>query len=154
MPVTLNKAVPDFAFNATSDMHKKLSSLRGKHVVIYFYPKDNTPGCTSESKDFTAKADAFAQANTVILGVSKDSLTSHEKFKAKHNMPFELISDPDEDICRLFDVIQLKNFMGKKYMGIVRSTFVIDANGILRKEWRKVKVNGHVDAVLDYVKQL
>lgn len=154
MSVALNKAIPDFSFNATSDTHKKLSDLRGKHVVIYFYPKDNTPGCTSESKDFTAKAAEFAQANAVILGVSKDSLASHEKFKAKYNMPFELISDPDEDICRLFDIIQLKNFMGKKYMGIVRSTFVIDANGILRQEWRKVKVNGHVDAVLDYVKRL
>ena len=154
MSITLNKPAPDFSFAATSDTNKKLSDLRGKHVVIYFYPKDNTPGCTSESKDFTAKADEFAQANTIILGVSKDSLASHEKFKAKYNMPFELISDPDEVICRLFDVIQLKNFMGKQYMGIVRSTFVIDANGILRQEWRKVKVNGHVDTVLDYVKSL
>ena len=154
MSIALNQPIPEFSFTATSQINKKLSDLRGKHIVIYFYPKDNTPGCTSESKDFTAQHVQFEQANTVIFGVSKDSLASHEKFKAKYSMPFELISDLDESICKLFDVIKLKNFMGKRYMGIERSTFVIDANGILRQEWRKVKVNGHVDVVLSYVKQL
>lgn len=154
MTITLNQPMPDFDISATSETQTTLSKFRGKHIVLYFYPKDNTPGCTKESQDFTTHFAEFAKLNTVILGISRDSLTSHEKFKTKLNMPFELISDPDETLCNLFDVIKLKNFMGKKYMGIERSTFIIDANGILRQEWRKARVPGHVDAVLDYLKQL
>ncbi len=144
----------DFTFQATSDCHGKLSDYRGKNVVLYFYPKDSTPGCTTESKDFSALYDAFVAHNTVVFGISKDSLASHEKFKAKHNMPFELISDPDETICRQFDVIQLKKFMGKEYMGIVRSTFLINPVGEIAQQWCGVKVKGHAQAVLQAVKAL
>jgi len=151
MTVMIGQVVPDFEFSATSELEGKLSDYRGKNVVIYFYPKDNTPGCTSESKDFTTHYAAFEKLNTVIFGVSKDSMPSHEKFKSKYKMPFELIADKDEIICELFDVIKLKHFMGKKYMGIERSTFLIDTKGVLRQEWRKVKVNGHVEAVLNAI---
>jgi len=142
-------SVIDFDFNATSELSGKLSDFRGKRVVLYFYPKDNTPGCTNESKDFTAQHNEFAKHNTVIFGISKDSLASHEKFKAKYDMPFELISDPDETICNQLGVIQLKKFMGKEYMGIVRSTFLIDTDGTIAQEWRGVRVKGHVDEVFE-----
>ncbi|WP_341709044.1 peroxiredoxin [Halopseudomonas sp.] len=154
MQVELNKPVPDFSAQATGDQTVTPASLAGKNVVIYFYPKDNTPGCTTEGQDFRDAHADFAAANTVILGVSKDSLRTHANFKAKHEFPFELISDPDETFCRLFDVIKLKKLYGKEYEGIERSTFLIDAKGVLRQEWRKVKVPGHVAEVLAATRNL
>lgn len=154
MHVELNKPVPDFSAQATGEQTVTPASLAGKNAVIYFYPKDNTPGCTTEGQDFRDAHAEFAAANTVIYGVSKDSLRTHANFKAKHEFPFELISDPDEAICRLFDVIKLKKLYGKEYEGIERSTFLIDAKGVLRQEWRKVKVPGHVAEVLAAVRTL
>ncbi|MAK73500.1 peroxiredoxin [Halopseudomonas aestusnigri] len=154
MHVELNKPVPDFSAQATGEQTVTPASLAGKNVVIYFYPKDNTPGCTTEGQDFRDAHAEFAAANTVIYGVSKDSLRTHANFKAKHEFPFELISDPDEALCRLFDVIKLKKLYGKEYEGIERSTFLIDAKGVLRQEWRKVKVPGHVAEVLAAVRTL
>lgn len=148
MAVELNKAVADFQAPATSGVEVRLSELKGKQVVLYFYPKDSTPGCTTEGQGFRDKIDDFAKANTVVFGVSRDGIKSHENFKAKQCFPFELISDKDEAICQLFDVIKLKKLYGKEYMGVDRSTFLIDAKGVLRQEWRGVKVPGHVDAVL------
>ena len=154
MHVELNKPVPDFSAQATGEQTVTPASLAGKNVVIYFYPKDNTPGCTTEGQDFRDAHAEFAAANTVIYGVSKDSLRTHANFKAKHEFPFELISDPDEALCRLFDVIKLKKLYGKEYEGLERSTFLIDAQGVLRQEWRKVKVPGHVAEVLAAVRTL
>ena len=154
MHVELNKPVPDFSAQATGEQTVTPASLAGKNVVIYFYPKDNTPGCTTEGQDFRDAHAEFAATNTVIYGVSKDSLRTHANFKAKHEFPFELISDPDEALCRLFDVIKLKKLYGKEYEGIERSTFLIDAQGVLRQEWRKVKVPGHVAEVLAAVRTL
>ncbi|MAH01001.1 MAG: peroxiredoxin [Pseudomonadota bacterium] len=154
MHVELNKPVPDFSAQATGEQTVTPASLAGKNVVIYFYPKDNTPGCTTEGQDFRDAHAEFAATNTVIYGVSKDSLRTHANFKAKHEFPFELISDPDEALCRLFDVIKLKKLYGKEYEGIERSTFLIDAKGVLRQEWRKVKVPGHVAEVLAAVRTL
>ena len=148
MRVQLDQALPAFTAQATGGVTLDNAALAGKQVVVYFYPKDNTPGCTTEGQGFRDQIDAFKAANTLILGVSKDSLRTHENFKAKHGFPFELISDPDESFCRLFDVIQLKKLYGREYEGIERSTFLIDAQGVLRREWRKVKVKGHVDEVL------
>ncbi|WEJ73755.1 peroxiredoxin [Pseudomonas sp. PSE14] len=148
MAVELNKAVADFQAPATSGIEFRLSELKGKQVVLYFYPKDSTPGCTTEGQGFRDKIDDFAKANTVVFGVSRDGIKSHENFKAKQCFPFELISDKDEAVCQLFDVIKLKKLYGKEYMGVDRSTFLIDAKGVLRQEWRGVKVPGHVDAVL------
>ena len=150
----MNRVVKDFKAMATSDTEVQLKSLRGKQVVLYFYPKDNTPGCTNESIDFAGLNSKFKRANTVIFGISRDSLASHEKFKAKYEMPFELISDPDEALCGYFDVIKEKNMYGRKVMGVERSTFLIDADGKLREEWRKVKVKGHAEAVLEAAKAL
>lgn len=146
--------VPDFALPATGNREIGLQQLKGRNVVIYFYPKDSTPGCTSEGQDFRDNYPAFQQLDTEILGVSRDSLKSHENFKAKQGFPFELLSDSEETLCRLFDVIKEKNMYGRKVMGIERSTFLIDADGVLRREWRKVKVKGHVDEVLEAVKTL
>ena len=154
MHVELNKPVPDFSAQATGEQTVTPASLAGKNVVIYFYPTDNTPGCTTEGQDFRDAHAEFAAANTIIYGVSKDSLRTHANFKAKHEFPFELISDPDEALCRLFDVIKLKKLYGKEYEGIERSTFLIDAKGVLRQEWRKVKVPGHVAEVLAAVRTL
>ena len=148
MAVELDKAVADFQADATSGQQVRLSALKGKQVVLYFYPKDSTPGCTTEGQDFRDQYAAFQQANTLVFGVSRDSLKSHENFKAKQEFPFELISDKDEALCQLFDVIKLKKLYGKEYLGVDRSTFLIDANGVLRQEWRGVKVPGHVAAVL------
>ncbi|MES2819683.1 MAG: peroxiredoxin [Pseudomonadota bacterium] len=148
MTVTLDHAVADFQAPATSDQQVQLSALKGQQVVVYFYPKDSTPGCTTQGQGFRDQHGAFAAANTLIFGVSRDSLKSHENFKAKQDFSFELISDKDEALCQLFDVIKLKKLYGKEYLGIDRSTFLIDANGVLRQEWRGVKVPGHVDAVL------
>ena len=151
---TLNRVVKDFKADATSGSQVHLKTLRGKQDVLYFYPKDSTPGCTNESIDFSQLHPKFRRANTIIFGISRDSLTSHEKFKAKYEMPFELISDGDEKLCHYFDVIKEKNMYGRKVMGIERSTFLIDADGKLREEWRKVKVKGHAEAVLEAAKAL
>lgn len=132
----------------------KLSDHRGKNVVLYFYPKDNTPGCTNESIDFREAHAQFVAANTVIFGISRDSLKSHDNFKAKLELPFELISDAEELLCTQFDVIKQKMMYGKQIRGIERSTFIIDANGLLVHEWRKVKVNNHVDEVLNFINSL
>ena len=148
MAVELNKPVADFQAPATSGVEFRLSELKGKQVVLYFYPKDSTPGCTTEGQGFRDKIEDFAKANTLVFGVSRDGIKSHENFKAKQCFPFELISDKDEAVCQLFDVIKLKKLYGKEYMGVDRSTFLIDRDGVLRQEWRGVKVPGHVDAVL------
>ena len=150
----MNRVVADFTADATGDQEIRLKDLRGKNVVIYFYPKDSTPGCTTEGRDFSALHAKFKRANTVILGVSRDSIASHTKFKEKQGFTFELLSDPDEKLCKQFDVIHEKSLYGRKFMGVVRSTFLIDADGKLREEWRKVKVAGHADAVLEAVKAL
>ena len=148
MAVSLDKPVPDFTAQATSGQEVSLSALKGKQVVIYFYPKDSTPGCTTEGQGFRDQHAAFLAANTVVFGASRDGLKSHENFKCKQEFPFELISDKDESLCQLFDVIKLKKLYGKEYLGVHRSTFLIDTDGVLRQEWRGVKVPGHVDAVL------
>ncbi|OQR29346.1 peroxiredoxin [Pseudomonas sp. T] len=148
MAVELNKPIADFQAPATSGVEFRLSKLKGKQVVLYFYPKDSTPGCTTEGQGFRDRIEDFAKANTLVFGVSRDGIKSHENFKAKQCFPFELISDKDEAVCQLFDVIKLKKLYGKEYMGVDRSTFLIDAKGVLRQEWRGVKVPGHVDAVL------
>ncbi len=151
---TIGKKVPNFKIPATGDQEISLSSLKDKNVVLYFYPKDSTPGCTREGQDFRDLHGKFKRAKTVVLGVSRDSLKSHENFCAKFSFPFALLSDQDEVLCRLFDVIKEKNMYGKKVMGIERSTFLIDAKGVLREEWRKVKVNGHAEEVLAAAKDL
>lgn len=150
----MNRVVADFVSEATGDKKIRLKELRGKNVVLYFYPKDSTPGCTQEGRDFTELHAKFRRQNTVIFGVSRDSLASHEKFKAKQGFEFELLSDPDEKLCRQFDVIHEKTLYGRKFMGVVRSTFLIDADGKLRAEWRKVKVKGHAQEVLEAAKAL
>jgi peroxiredoxin Q/BCP len=148
MAVALDTQVADFQAEATGGQTVKLSALKGQQVVIYFYPKDNTPGCTTEGQGFRDQYRAFQAANTLIFGVSRDSLKSHENFKSKQGFPFELICDKDEAVCQLFDVIKLKKLYGKEYLGVDRSTFLIDKEGVLRQEWRGVKVPGHVDTVL------
>jgi len=145
---TIDQPVTDFTAAATSNTTVTLSELKGSNVVIYFYPKDSTPGCTTEGQDFRDMYAQFQAANTQVFGVSRDGMRAHENFKAKQSFPFELISDPDEALCKLFDVIKLKKLYGKEHMGIERSTFLIDAEGVLRKEWRKVKVKEHVAEVL------
>ncbi len=152
--VTLNSPVTDFTATATSDVEVSLSALKGNNIVIYFYPKDSTPGCTTEGQDFRDLYTQFNELDTVIFGVSRDKIRSHENFKAKQEFPFELITDPEESLCQLFDVIKEKNMYGKKHMGIERSTFLIDREGVLRQEWRKVKVKGHAEEVLEAVKAL
>jgi len=150
----INRIIADFTADATGDQTIRLKDLRGKNVVIYFYPKDSTPGCTTEGRDFSALHSKFKRAKTAILGVSRDSIASHEKFKAKQGFSFELLSDPDEALCKKFDVIHEKTLYGRKFMGVVRSTFLIDADGKLRQEWRKVKVAGHAEEVLEAAKAL
>ena len=152
--VNTGATVPDFELPATGDKTIKLTDLKGNNVVLYFYPKDSTPGCTLEGQDFRDNIEEFNSRGTIILGVSRDSVKSHEKFKTNQSFPFDLLSDRDELLCRLFDVIKEKNMYGKKVMGIERSTFLIDASGTLRREWRKVKVKGHVNEVLEAVKTL
>jgi peroxiredoxin Q/BCP len=146
--VTVGKSVPNFKVAATGNQTIELKALRGQNVVIYFYPKDATPGCTTEGCEFTDLHPHFRKRKTVILGVSRDSLASHEKFKAKHEFPFDLLADGDEALCALFDVIKEKNMYGKKVLGVERSTFLIDAEGTLRREWRKVSAKGHAAEVL------
>ena len=152
--VQVGKKVPDFRAVLDNEETFKPSENKGKNLVIYFYPKDNTPGCTKEGEDFRDNYNVFKKLNTEVIGVSKDSVISHQKFITKFNFPFNLISDEDEKVCNLFDVIKEKNMYGRKYMGIERSTFLIDANGKLVKEWRKVRVKGHVDDVLESIKEI
>ncbi|MGW8227710.1 MAG: peroxiredoxin [Gammaproteobacteria bacterium] len=154
MPVEVGKKVPPFSLPATGEQDIALSDLKGKNVVLYFYPKDSTPGCTREGQDFRDNYTKFKRQNTVILGVSRDSLKSHENFKAKQGFQFDLLADKDEVLCTLFDVIKMKNMYGKKVRGIERSTFLIDSNGKLKQEWRKVKVDGHAEEVLAAVTAL
>ena len=152
--VKIGKKVAKFSLPATGDKTLSLDDFKGSKLVIYFYPKDNTPGCTLEGQDFRDRFPQFKKAGTAILGVSRDSVKSHENFKAKQNFPFDLLSDADEELCRQFDVIHEKNMYGRKVMGVVRSTFLIDADGVLRQEWRKVRVKGHVDEVLEAARSL
>jgi len=153
MTVVLDKKVPDFKSEATGG-EVQLSKLKGSAVVLYFYPKDNTPGCTTEGSDFAKSHAKFVKAGAVVVGVSRDSLRSHEGFKAKMGFPFELISDPEEALCTQFGVMKMKNMYGKQVRGIERSTFVVDAAGKLAHEWRGVKVPNHVDEVLSVVQSL
>ena len=151
MTVSLNTTLTDFSAAMTGDKIFTLSDFAGKKFVLYFYPKDNTPGCTTESIAFRDLHEEFKAAGVSIFGLSRDSIRSHENFKSKLELPFELISDPDEIICTQFNVIKLKNMYGKQVRGIERSTFLIDGNGKIMKEWRAVKVNGHVNDVLEFV---
>ncbi len=153
MTLAIDRKVPDFAAEGTGGP-VRLSALKGKTVVLYFYPKDNTPGCTTEGRDFAAAHRKFDKAGALVLGVSRDSLKSHRNFKAKMGFPFDLISDPDEELCAAFGVMKMKNMYGRQVRGIERSTFVIDGEGRLRREWRGVKVPGHVDDVLAFVQSL
>lgn len=150
----LDTPIPDFSLPATSGTTFNLAAQAGNIVVIYFYPKDSTPGCTTQGQNFRDLHDQFVAANAVVLGISRDSVKSHENFKAKQAFPFALGSDTDEAICTLFAVMKMKNMYGKQVRGIERSTFVIDRNRVLRREWRGVKVPGHVQEVLDFVKTL
>jgi peroxiredoxin Q/BCP len=151
--LTVGKKIPAFESAATGGSIAS-KALRGAPYVLYFYPKDDTPGCTLEGHDFRDQHDKFKRLKVRVLGVSRDSLASHEKFRAKHSLPFDLISDTDEALCRQFGVIKEKNMYGRKVMGIERSTFLVDADGVLRNEWRKVKVSGHVAQVLAAAKAL
>ncbi len=150
--ITVGQVVPDFQIAATGDKNIRLSELKTQNIVLYFYPKDSTPGCTQEGQAFRDAKPAFTELDTLIFGVSRDSLRSHENFKTKQNFNFELLSDTDEKLCQLFDVIKMKNMYGKEVRGIERSTFIIDKNGVLIKEWRKVKVKNHVEEVLEFLK--
>ena len=146
--------VPEFELPATDGKTISLNELRGRNVLLYFYPKASTPGCTQEGQDFRDLHDQFQAANTVILGASRDGIKAQENFKAKHGFPFDLLSDKDETLCNLFGVIKEKNMYGKKVMGIERSTFLIDAEGVLRREWRGVKVKGHAQEALEAAQAL
>ena len=150
----VGKPVPDFSLPSTSGTTFRLSDTRGSKLVLYFYPKDNTPGCTAEGAGFRDRHRDFRRAGSEIYGISRDSVKSHEGFKAKMKFPFELLSDAEEKACAQFGVIKLKNLYGKKVRGIERSTFVLDAKGVLAREWRGVKIPGHVQEVLEFVKAL
>jgi peroxiredoxin Q/BCP len=152
--VSVGKKVPNFTVPVTGAEAWSPSDAKGEKLVIYFYPKDMTTGCTKESQDFRDHYAAFKKAKVRVLGISRDSLKSHDKFREKERLPFELLSDADEKVCKLFDVIKEKTLYGRKYMGVDRSTFLIDAGGILRREWRGVKVPGHVEEVLEAAKSL
>ena len=154
MAVQLNKKIHGFDFEITPEANANFKDYHGKWLVLYFYPKDNTPGCTTESKDFRDQHHALLTKNCNILGVSRDSIRSHQRFKEKLALPFELVSDSIESLCNYFEVLKQKSLFGKKYMGIERSTFLIDPEGVLRAEWRKVKVPGHVDAVIEKLTEL
>ncbi len=147
----IDHPVDNFVLPATNGNDFSLTSNSGKNLIIYFYPKDDTPGCTTEGQDFRDNWNAFNERNCVIVGVSRDSIKSHENFKEKMKLPFELLSDANETVCKLFNVIKMKNIYGKQVLGIERSTFILDTQGILRKEWRNVKVPGHVQEVLNFV---
>ena len=148
------KKCPNFKAECTSNLYLSNKDFIGKNLVIYFYPKDSTPGCTTEGQDFRDNFKVFKKLNTAILGVSRESIKSHENFKSKQSFPFELLSDPDEKICKAFDVMKLKSMYGRQYIGIDRSTFLINIEGKIIKEWRSVKVTGHVEEVLEAVKDL
>jgi thioredoxin-dependent peroxiredoxin len=150
----LDQPVPEFTLAATGGESISSTALKGKKVVLYFYPKDSTPGCTTEAQQFRDLHPQFVKAGATILGVSRDSIKSHENFKAKLGLPFELLSDTDEALCKAFGVIKMKNLYGKQVRGIERSTFLIDAKGVLRHEWRGVKVDGHASALLEAVKTI
>jgi len=148
------KKCPSFEGECTNNKTVSNNDLIGKNVVIYFYPKDSTPGCTTEGQDFRDNYKSFKKINTEIIGVSRDSIKSHENFKSKQNFPFELLSDPDEKMCKAFDVMKMKSMYGREYIGVDRSTFLIDKSGIVRKIWRGVKVKNHVMEVLEEAKSL
>ena len=150
----LDQPAPDFELPATGGRNFSLSSAKGKPLVLYFYPKDNTPGCTTEGQQFRDLYPQFQKLECAVYGISRDSMKSHENFKAKMKFPFDLLSDAEEKACKLFDVIKMKNMYGRKVRGIERSTFAIDARGVVRREWRAVKVPGHAQEVLDFVKTL
>ncbi len=150
----LDQPAPDFELPATGSKTFRLAAARGRPLVLYFYPKDNTPGCTTEGQQFRDLHPQFQKLGCAVYGVSRDSLKSHESFKAKMSFPFELLSDADEVACKAFDVIKMKNMYGRKVRGIERSTFAVDAKGVVRREWRSVKVPGHVEEVLEFVKTL
>lgn len=150
----LGDQLPAQTFNATSGLQSNLSEYAGKWLILYFYPKDSTPGCTTQGQDFRNNYSKIKALNAEVLGVSRDSLKSHENFKCKQQFPFELISDQDERLCQLFDVIKMKSMYGKQVQGIERSTFLIDPKGVLKHEWRKVSVNGHVDEVMKTLDRL
>ena len=152
--IEIGKKVKNFTAESTNNDLFDLKDHLGSYLILFFYPKDNTPGCTQEGIDFSENYRKLKNQNAKIFGVSRDNLKSHDKFKEKFNFKFDLISDGNEKICNLFDVIKEKNMYGKKYMGIERSTFIINSKGVLIKEWRKVKVNGHADEVLKYIKEL
>jgi len=152
--VRIGKKVADFSLPATGGKNLSLEDFKGTNLVIYFYPKDSTPGCTLEGQNFRDRHADFQAANTAVLGVSRDSVKAHENFKAKQSFPFDLLSDADEALCKQFDVVHEKNMYGRKVMGIVRSTFLIDGDGVLRQEWRKVRVKGHADEVLEAARSL
>jgi peroxiredoxin Q/BCP len=147
----INKAVPSFSLLGTNEIKFTLNNYLGKNVILYFYPRDSTPGCTNEGIDFTTLYPDFKKKNAEIFGISRDSINSHEKFKKKYNFPFELLSDSEEAACSLFDVIKMKNMYGKQVQGIERSTFLIDSKGMLIKEWRGLKVPGHAEEVLNSI---
>ena len=153
-PIAEGSKAPDFGLAATGGKSLRLSELRGRPVVVYFYPKDNTPGCTAEGQDFRDLYPRFRRRRAVILGISRDSLKTHENFKAKHKFPFQLLSDPDEVVCKSYDVIKMKNLYGRKVRGIERSTFLIDPEGVVRRVWRKVRVPEHAAEVLAAVAEL
>lgn len=150
----INKAIPDFELPTTTGESFHLSQYLGKTVVLYFYPKDNTPGCTTEAGDFRDLHVEFKKNNCLIFGISRDSLKAHDGFKCKLELPFELLSDSDEKVCKLFQVIKMKKMYGKDVRGVERSTFIVDKKGVLRKEWRGVKVAGHAQEVLDFIKTM
>lgn len=154
MTVTTGETIPDIEVATTGDARRPLSDSRGRHLVLFFYPKASTPGCTQEGKDFRDAAPAFEAERTAILGVSREGIKAQENFKSKQSFPYDLVSDKDEALCKLFDVIKLKKMYGRESLGIERSTFLIDAQGVLRREWRKVKVKGHVEEVLTAVRGL
>ncbi|WP_444678393.1 peroxiredoxin [Halomonas sp. E19] len=154
MTLAIGQSVPDFTAPATGATTLSLSALKGHQVVIFFYPKASTPGCTTEGGDFRDRKEAFDEANTVVIGVSRDGLRAQENFKTKQAFNFELISDKDEEVCKLFDVIKLKKLYGKEHLGIERSTFLIDTEGRLAREWRAVKVGGHAQEVLEAAQAL
>lgn len=147
-------SVSDFSLPATGGKTFQLSEVPSKYVVLYFYPKDNTPGCTTEGQEFAELYEEFRKADCEVYGISRDSLKSHENFKAKMGFPFELLSDENEEACKLFDVIKMKNMYGKQVRGVERSTFLLDRKGAILHEWRAVKAAGHAQTVLDYVKAL
>ena len=152
--VKVGELAPDFELIGSDEKKHSLKEYKGKNIVLFFYPKDNTPGCTIEAGDFRDKVDAFKDLNTVILGISRDSLKSHDKFITKLSLSYVLLSDESEEVCNLYGVLKDKNMFGKKVKGIERSTFIIDKNGLLIKEYRKVKVNGHADEVEEFLKTI